>query len=55
MKASRAVQNLAVKRGVALHLHTIIYKLMEQLREELSSKLPPCVSETVIGESRTGT
>uniref|UniRef100_A0A3P9MQN7 Translation initiation factor IF-2, mitochondrial n=1 Tax=Oryzias latipes TaxID=8090 RepID=A0A3P9MQN7_ORYLA len=51
VKASRAVQNLAVKRGVALHLHTIIYKLMEQLREELSSKLPPCVSETVIGEA----
>lgn len=46
------MQNLAAKKGVALHLHTIIYKLMEQLREELSSKLPPCVSETVIGESR---
>ncbi|KAF6734251.1 Translation initiation factor IF-2, mitochondrial [Oryzias melastigma] len=51
VKASRSVQNLAAKKGVALHLHTIIYKLMEQLREELSSKLPPCVSETVIGEA----
>ncbi|XP_034445219.1 translation initiation factor IF-2, mitochondrial [Hippoglossus hippoglossus] len=49
--ASRSVQQVALKRGVPLNIHTIIYKLVDQLKEELSNKLPPLVSENVIGEA----
>ncbi|XP_069386533.1 translation initiation factor IF-2, mitochondrial [Paralichthys olivaceus] len=49
--ASRSVQQVALKRGVPLNLHTVIYKLVDQLKEELSNKLPPLVSENVIGEA----
>lgn len=51
MKASRSVEQLAAKSGVALRLHSVIYKLVDQLKEDLSSLLPPLVSETVVGES----
>lgn len=49
--ASRSVQQLAARRGVPLRLHTIIYKLIEELKDELSSKLPALVSENVVGEA----
>uniref|UniRef100_A0A1A8NBN8 Translation initiation factor IF-2, mitochondrial n=1 Tax=Nothobranchius rachovii TaxID=451742 RepID=A0A1A8NBN8_9TELE len=49
--APRPVQQLAAKRGVPLRLHSVIYKLLEQLKEELSSKLPPLVSRNIIGEA----
>uniref|UniRef100_A0A665SUN8 Mitochondrial translational initiation factor 2 n=1 Tax=Echeneis naucrates TaxID=173247 RepID=A0A665SUN8_ECHNA len=49
--ASRPVQLMAAKRGVPLNLHSIIYKLIDQLKDELSSKLPPLVIENVIGEA----
>ncbi|XP_008303612.1 translation initiation factor IF-2, mitochondrial [Stegastes partitus] len=49
--ASRAMQQLAAKRGVRLRLHTVIYQLIDELKDELSSKLPPLVSENVVGEA----
>ncbi|XP_070842782.1 translation initiation factor IF-2, mitochondrial [Chaetodon trifascialis] len=49
--ASRSVQQLASKQGIPLRLHTIIYKLIDELKDELSSKLPPVVSESVVGEA----
>ncbi|XP_034534174.1 translation initiation factor IF-2, mitochondrial [Notolabrus celidotus] len=49
--ASRAMEQLAAQRGVPLRLHNIIYKLIDALKEELSSKLPPLVSESVVGEA----
>uniref|UniRef100_UPI0037E8E446 translation initiation factor IF-2, mitochondrial n=1 Tax=Semicossyphus pulcher TaxID=241346 RepID=UPI0037E8E446 len=49
--ASKPIQQLAARRGVPLRLHNIIYKLIDELKEELSSKLPPLVSENVIGEA----
>ncbi|CAB1412807.1 unnamed protein product [Pleuronectes platessa] len=49
--ASRSVQQVALKRGVPLNIHTIIYKLVDQLKEDLSNKLPPLESESVIGEA----
>lgn len=48
--ASRSIQQLAAKRGVPLRLHSIIYKLIDELKEELSSKLPPLRSENIVGE-----
>ncbi|XP_055365817.1 translation initiation factor IF-2, mitochondrial isoform X2 [Betta splendens] len=48
---SSSVRQLASKRGVPLRLHNIIYKLIDELKDELSSKLPPLVSERVVGEA----
>uniref|UniRef100_A0A3P8TFD6 Translation initiation factor IF-2, mitochondrial n=1 Tax=Amphiprion percula TaxID=161767 RepID=A0A3P8TFD6_AMPPE len=50
--ASRAMQQLAARRGVPLRLHNVIYKLIDELKDELSSKLPPLVSRNVVGEAR---
>ncbi|XP_071328323.1 translation initiation factor IF-2, mitochondrial isoform X2 [Trachinotus anak] len=51
VRASRPVQQMAAKRGVPLRLHSVIYKFIDQLKDELSSKLPPLVSENIIGEA----
>lgn len=48
---NRSIEQLAAKRGVPLRLHNVIYKLFDQLKDELGSKLPPLVTEDVIGES----
>ncbi|KAM6939916.1 translation initiation factor IF-2, mitochondrial [Xenentodon cancila] len=49
--ANHGMKQLAAKKGIPLQLHTIIYKLIDQLKQELSSKLPPLVSENIIGEA----
>lgn len=49
--ASRSIEQLAARNGVPLRLHSIIYKLVDQLKEELSGKLPPLISENIIGEA----
>ncbi|XP_037620161.1 translation initiation factor IF-2, mitochondrial isoform X2 [Sebastes umbrosus] len=49
--ASKSIQQLAAKRDVPLRLHNIIYKLVDELKDELSSKLPPLISENIIGEA----
>uniref|UniRef100_A0A8C2XPA4 Translation initiation factor IF-2, mitochondrial n=1 Tax=Cyclopterus lumpus TaxID=8103 RepID=A0A8C2XPA4_CYCLU len=49
--ASKSVQQLAAKRGVSLRLHSVIYKLIDELKDELSSRLPPLHSENVVGEA----
>ncbi|XP_030590069.1 translation initiation factor IF-2, mitochondrial [Archocentrus centrarchus] len=51
VKASRSIEQLAARNGVPLRLHNVIYKLVDQLKEELSGKLPPLVSENTIGEA----
>lgn len=48
---SRSVQQGAAKRGIPLRLHSVIYKLIDELKEELSAKLPPLVSRNVLGEA----
>ncbi|KAE8299908.1 Translation initiation factor IF-2, mitochondrial [Larimichthys crocea] len=49
--ASRPIQQLAARHGVPLRLHNVIYKLIDELKDELSAKLPPLVSENVLGEA----
>ncbi|XP_054460492.1 translation initiation factor IF-2, mitochondrial [Anoplopoma fimbria] len=49
--ASKSIQQLAAKRGVPLRLHTVIYRLIDELKVELSSKLPPLLSENIVGEA----
>lgn len=47
------MEQLAARRGVPLRLHTIIYKLVDELKDDLSRRLPPLVSENVLGENAT--
>lgn len=49
--ASHGIEQLAARKGIPLRLHSVIYKLVDQLKEELSSKLPPLVSENITGEA----
>ena len=49
MSASKSILRLAEKKGVQIHLHNIIYKLIDGLKEELSSTLPALLSHNVLG------
>ncbi|XP_029107214.1 translation initiation factor IF-2, mitochondrial isoform X1 [Scleropages formosus] len=51
VKANKAIQQKASKLGVQLKMHKIIYKLIDDLKEELSSRLPPTVKQHIIGEA----
>lgn len=49
--AGSAIQQSAAQKGVKIKLHKIIYHLIEDLQEELSSRLPYKVEEYPIGEA----
>ncbi|XP_008821228.1 translation initiation factor IF-2, mitochondrial [Nannospalax galili] len=49
--ASKAIQQSAAKKGVKIKLHKIIYHFIEDLQEELSSRLPHTVEEHPLGEA----
>lgn len=49
--ASKKIQQLAEKQNVPLRLHNVIYKLIDQLKDELSSKLPPSQQSNTVGEA----
>ncbi|NXD20017.1 IF2M factor, partial [Spelaeornis formosus] len=51
VKANESIKKLADKKGIKIKLHNIIYKLIEDLKDELNSRLPPAVVETTIGEA----
>ncbi|MBZ3880421.1 Translation initiation factor IF-2, mitochondrial [Sciurus carolinensis] len=51
VNASNVLQQSAAKKGVKIKLHKIIYRLIEDLQEELSSRLPCIVEEHLIGEA----
>nr|XP_046168724.1 translation initiation factor IF-2, mitochondrial isoform X2 [Oncorhynchus gorbuscha] len=48
---NKSIQQMATKKGIMLKMHKVIYKLIDDLKDELSSKLPPSVKENVIGEA----
>lgn len=50
MKANESIKKLADKKGIKIKLHNIIYKLIEDLKDELNSRLPPTLVETTVGE-----
>lgn len=50
VKANETIKKMAAKKGIKIKLHNIIYKLIEDLKDELSSRLPPSVVENTIGE-----
>lgn len=41
---------MAAKKDIPLRLHRVIYKLIDELKEDLSSKLSPTTEENIIGE-----
>lgn len=49
--ASNAIQQSAAQKGVKIKLHKIIYHLIEDLQEELSSRLPHTLEEYPVGEA----
>uniref|UniRef100_A0A8C8RBM5 Translation initiation factor IF-2, mitochondrial n=1 Tax=Pelusios castaneus TaxID=367368 RepID=A0A8C8RBM5_9SAUR len=51
VNANTFIQQLAAKKGIKIKLHNIIYHLIEDLKDELSNKLPPSVVEHTIGEA----
>ncbi|KAM9054471.1 translation initiation factor IF-2, mitochondrial isoform 1-T3 [Megaptera novaeangliae] len=51
VNAGNVIQQSAAKKGVKIKLHKIIYRLIEDLQEELSSRLPCTVEEHTIGEA----
>ncbi|KAM7394854.1 hypothetical protein PAMP_021633 [Pampus punctatissimus] len=48
---NKSIQQLATKKNVPLRLHSVIYKLIDELKDELSSKLPPIVTQNTVGEA----
>ncbi|KAK1333064.1 hypothetical protein QTO34_006597 [Cnephaeus nilssonii] len=51
VNAGKVIQETAAKKGVKIKLHKIIYRLVEDLQEELSSRLPCIVEEHTVGEA----
>ncbi|XP_060024760.1 translation initiation factor IF-2, mitochondrial isoform X2 [Lagenorhynchus albirostris] len=49
VNAGNVIQQSAAKKGVKIKLHKIIYRLIEDLQEELSSRLPCIVEEHTLG------
>ncbi len=41
---------MAAKKGIPLRLHRVIYKLIDQLKDDLSSQLPSTSEENIIGK-----
>ncbi|KAM9241397.1 hypothetical protein N330_05243 [Leptosomus discolor] len=51
VKANESIKQLAAKKGIKIKLQNVIYKLIEDLKDELNSRLPPSVVENTIGEA----
>ncbi|KAM4770707.1 translation initiation factor IF-2, mitochondrial isoform 1-T3 [Rhinophrynus dorsalis] len=51
VNSNKTIQQLAAKKGVTVKLHRVIYHLVEDLKEELSSKLSPITEENIKGEA----
>ncbi|XP_066234346.1 translation initiation factor IF-2, mitochondrial [Saccopteryx leptura] len=51
VNAGSGIQQAAAKKGVKIKLHKVIYRLIEDLQEELSTRLPCAVEEYTVGEA----
>ncbi|TTI30680.1 Translation initiation factor IF-2, mitochondrial [Bagarius yarrelli] len=49
--ANKSIQQMAAKKGISLKMHHVIYHLIDDLKKELSSKLPPATEENIVGEA----
>ncbi|XP_061888784.1 translation initiation factor IF-2, mitochondrial-like [Entelurus aequoreus] len=46
--AGKSIQQMAARQGVPLRLNAVIYQLVEQLKAELNSKLPPLLHHNTV-------
>uniref|UniRef100_A0AAR2KYW3 Tr-type G domain-containing protein n=1 Tax=Pygocentrus nattereri TaxID=42514 RepID=A0AAR2KYW3_PYGNA len=53
--ANKSIQDIAAKKQIPLKMHRVIYHLIDDLKEELGSKLAPTTEEKIIGEVVCGT
>ncbi|KAI9317944.1 hypothetical protein BX666DRAFT_1933144 [Dichotomocladium elegans] len=51
VKADKKIQAEASKRGVQVRSYSVIYKLLEEVKDQLSDMLPPILSTQVLGEA----
>lgn len=51
VKADKKIQSEASKRGVGVRSYSVIYKLLEEVKDQLSDMLPPILSTQVVGEA----
>ncbi|XP_064365819.1 translation initiation factor IF-2, mitochondrial isoform X2 [Dromaius novaehollandiae] len=51
VKANETIKKLAAKKGIKIKIHNIIYHLIEDVKHELNSRLPPSMVENTIGEA----
>ncbi|XP_066450946.1 translation initiation factor IF-2, mitochondrial-like [Eleutherodactylus coqui] len=49
VNASKSIQDIATKGEVPIKLHKVIYQLFDDLKEELSGRIPELTEETVKG------
>ncbi|XP_019745202.1 translation initiation factor IF-2, mitochondrial isoform X2 [Hippocampus comes] len=49
--ASKAIRQTAARRDIAVRLHDVIYKMVDELKAELADKLPPLLARHVLGEA----
>ncbi|NWJ10565.1 IF2M factor, partial [Crypturellus undulatus] len=51
VKANETIKKLAAKKGIKIKIHNIIYQLIEDVKQELNSRLPSSVVENTVGEA----
>jgi translation initiation factor IF-2 len=51
VKADKRIQAEAAKIGVPVKSYSIIYKLLEEVKDQLSDMLPPIITTQVVGEA----
>ncbi|XP_061535377.1 translation initiation factor IF-2, mitochondrial isoform X3 [Phycodurus eques] len=49
--ASKSILQTASRRNIPLRLHAVIYKMVDELKAEISAKLPPLVASSTLGEA----
>jgi translation initiation factor IF-2 len=51
VKAPRSIESLAASKSVPLHLESVIYRLIETVRDKVAALLPPIIETRVNGEA----
>ncbi|KAF7723290.1 hypothetical protein EC973_002136 [Apophysomyces ossiformis] len=51
VKADKKIKAEAARQGVQVRSYSVIYKLLEDVKEQLSDMLPPIVTTQVVGEA----
>ncbi|KAI9494750.1 hypothetical protein BDB00DRAFT_816915 [Zychaea mexicana] len=51
VKADKKIQAEASKRGITVRSYSVIYKLLEEVKDQLGDMLPPIVTTQVVGEA----